>query len=62
MVASMAKPLEREMNEGPDADERFKSLLGRIVQVPKTELAKRESEYQQSRAEKPAAKKKTSHR
>jgi hypothetical protein len=31
-------------------DARFKELLGRIVAVPKEEVAKREAEYQRERA------------
>jgi hypothetical protein len=59
----MTKPTSTDLHEGPDANERFKTMLGRIVQVPKDELARREQSYQRTRAEKPAAtKKKSSHR
>ena len=37
------------MRAKPEADERFRSLLGRIARVPKSEVEKEEQKYQAAR-------------
>lgn len=50
----MASRSKRTMiQEGPDAARRFEDTMGRVLQVSKEELARREAEYQESRKNKP---------
>lgn len=46
-MASRAKPVV--IDEGPQAAHRFERTMDRLLSVPKEELAKRETAYQESR-------------
>ena len=42
------------VQEGPDAARRFEDTMGRVLQVSKEELGRREAAYQDARADKPS--------
>ncbi len=48
-----SRPRRTVLQEGPDAARRFEDTMGRVLQVSKEELARREAEYQESRKNKP---------
>jgi hypothetical protein len=51
-MASDSRRRDPKFHEGPPAADRFDSAMSRILSVPKAELAKREADYQKSRADK----------
>jgi len=42
-----------QIEEGPDAAARFKDAMGRLLQVSKDELARREAAHREARKDKP---------
>lgn len=45
----MASDPHAEYHDGPEAAERFKATMNRVLKVSKEELAKREAAYKKSR-------------
>ena len=49
-----SRPKRIVVHEGPAAARRFEDTMGRVLQVSKEELGRREAAYQDARADKPS--------